>query len=90
MACLVRTDHDITSNSKILSSSAAPGSGRDQVGNQVRHVGRPQAGDRIPTRRGRIARDRCSLVVAHSDIVEIGGVLRGIARDRVERRVDVA
>src|SRR5258708_20507882 len=60
-----------------------------QVGKQVRRVGRPQAGDRIPACRGRIAGDRGRLVVARGDIVEIFGVLRGIARDLVELRIDV-
>ena len=63
----------------------------DQVGNQVGRVGRPQASNRIPACRGRIAGDGGgSLVTANGDIEEIVSVGRGIGRDFVECRIDVA
>src|SRR5438034_5293448 len=63
----------------------------DQGRQQVRHIGRSQAGDCIPTRRSIIAGDRrVSLIVTRSDIEVIVRILDRIIRDLVERRIDVA
>src|SRR5207253_10962922 len=63
-------------------------SGRDQVGDQVRYVGRPQSGHRVPPLAGAPARDRGLLVAVLERVVEVGRVLARVVGDRVERRVD--
>src|SRR5215472_4100110 len=61
-----------------------------QIGDQVRHVRRPESGDGVPPSRGAVAGNTRGLVAASRNVVEVVPVLARVARDRVERRVDVA
>lgn len=66
-------------------------SGRYQVGDEIRRVRRTEAGNRIPTRRGRVTRAAgVSLVLATRDVVEIRCVALRIGADCIECGVDQA
>lgn len=65
-------------------------SGRHKVRQEIGGIRSTQASNGIPSRRGRVPRDRRRLIVADGDIEEVTGVFHRISRDPVESRVDIA
>ena len=62
---------------------------QDEVRDEVRRVRGTESGDRVPARRGRVARDaRVRLVLALRDVEEVLRVAARVGTDLVEGRVD--
>src|SRR5256885_14008084 len=60
----------------------------DQVGDQLRRIGRPQSGYRVPPGACGPARLAAAAVVVDVRVVEVGCVFRGVVGDGIERGVD--